>query len=625
MANLQNRIEAKEHNLNSILTKKYTVDYFQREYTWEDKHIQALIYDLTSAFLNEFNPNDKRQECDYNNYFLGSCVICEKDNVNKSIIDGQQRLTSLTLFFIYLAHLHKKFDTNNIPEEYELDDNDIEKLIYSRDRGKKSYNLAIDEREHCLNALFRTGDYQYQENDSPSVKNMAARYKDIDENFPDELKENYQAFVYFIDWLLNNVIMAQITTHSDENAYAVFETMNDRGKNLNSTEMLKGYLLSRLDNSHNRLTYEKKWQDLIKKFSKDEDQRFFQAWLRSQYADTIRSGSIGAQNEDFEKIGTRFHAWVRDNLAQMKLDEKQPTDFEKLISSELPFYQNAYLSILQAEQNFNEKLAHVFYIKHWGIAPSLSFPLMLAPLILTDNEEMVFKKINLVARFIETYCVKHSVNSKRFPHNAIRSYIYNLVKEIRGLELDILKQKLSEKLTALETGFSSMQEFSLHGQNKRFIKFLLSRITAWVEQQTGKSSLFTDYYLRINEQTKPFQVEHILENHFERYTEKFTDKTEFDRYRNRFGALLLLPQGTNQSLNDLVYQEKQPHYLKENLLAKSLCQMTYENNPNFLKLINEKNLPFQAHEIFLKEEIQQRQQLYQAICEQMWRDDLNDV
>jgi len=62
--------------------------------------------------------------------------------------------------------------------------------------------------------------------------------------------------------------------------------------------------------------------------------------------------------------------------------------------------------------------------------------------------------------------------------------------------------------------------------------------------------------------------------------------------RNRIGDLVLLPRGTNQSYSDAPYAKKLQHYVKENLLVKSLHELTYQNNPNFVKMAQELGLPF---------------------------------
>ncbi|HNP96891.1 MAG TPA: DUF262 domain-containing protein, partial [Cyclobacteriaceae bacterium] len=83
-----------------------------------------------------------------------------------------------------------------------------------------------------------------------STKNMAARYDDIEKSFPEEIKNDVLPF--FIDWLKYNVVLVEIIAYSDENAYTIFETMNDRGLNLTPTEMLKGFILSKFSDSRKR-------------------------------------------------------------------------------------------------------------------------------------------------------------------------------------------------------------------------------------------------------------------------------------------------------------------------------------------------------------------------------------
>src|SRR5205823_6733282 len=120
-----------------------------------------------------------------------------------------------------------------------------------------------------------------------------------------------------------------------------------------STEMLKGYILSRFNQPKDREKANRFWKESVQalhKQSKEEDQKFFQAWLRSQYADTIRQGKAGSSNEDFEKIGTRFHSWFRDNLPKMKLMVDSPEEFRALLHEEVRYYLRAYLDILEAQK-----------------------------------------------------------------------------------------------------------------------------------------------------------------------------------------------------------------------------------------------------------------------------------
>lgn len=613
MSSLENKIEARHRNLFDVLNEqKYTVDYFQREYSWGEKHIEELITDLTSVFLNEYTPGDRREDgANYNNYYLGPFVVSNKDG-KSSIIDGQQRLTSLTLFLIYLHNLQQELGFSE----------KIETMIFSELRGTKSFNITVPERVVCLEGLFNEGSYIAKETDDASTVNMAERYQNIGDAFPDDLKND--AFPYFIDWLKYNVIMVEIIAYSDENAYTIFETMNDRGMNLTPSEMLKGFMLSRFENEEARKAANDIWKKSmlkLKGYEENEDLRFFQAWLRGRYADSIRPGKAGSKNEDFEKIGTRFHSWVRDNLQKVGLEANEGKSFEQFVYKDFQFYLKAYIKILDAEQKLTPELEHVYYISRWGIAPTLSYPLMLAAINLNDSDDIVVAKLNLVARYIETFAVRRSVNFRNFSASSIRYTMYSLVKEIRGKDLESLKELLSSKLVEMKESFAAMPNFRMHGQNKVFIKFLLSRITAWLEQKADMGTSFETYYQP--SQGKPFEIEHIWANKFSRHADEFEHEVDFQEYRNRIGGLVLLPRGTNQSYGDLPYEQKQEHYIKENLLVKSLCPLTYANNPNFVRLVKERGLPFKPHPCFRKQDIEERQQLYQAICEQIWNQKLS--
>lgn len=603
------KIDADDRTIFDVLNeRKYTVDYFQREYSWQQKHIEQLITDLTSSFLDAYTDGDPRTAVEhYNKYYLGPFVVSSKDGM-KSIIDGQQRLTSLTLFLIYLNNLQKELGGKEA----------VEPLVFSEKYGKKSFNIQVEERKSCLERLFIDGEYSVQPNDDESTVNMTARYENIGAAFPDELKS--KAFPYFLDWLKYNVVLVEITAYSDDNAYAIFESMNDRGLNLTSTEMLKGYILSRFQQAKDRDKANRFWKESVQtlhRYSKEEDQRFFQAWLRSQYADTIRQGKAGSSNEDFEKIGTRFHSWFRDNLQKMKLVANSPQDFDTLLHREVKFYLRAYLDILDAQKAETKGLEHVFYHARWGIADSLSFPLLLAPLKSADSAEVTWQKINAVASYLETFAVRRSINFRNFGASSIRYTMCSLVKELRGKDLKSLRVLLKAKLAEMPETFDGMAEFRMHGMNRPFVKFLLARITGFLEQQAGASTGFSTYFVAPG--TKPFEVEHIWADKFDEHRDEFDQLHDFENYRNRIGDLLLLPQGTNQSYGAMSYAEKSEHYLKENLLAKSLHPKAYKNNPNFLGMSKTLDIPFRSHKLFSKSDIDDRQALIKRVCEVIWR------
>lgn len=115
----------------------------------------------------------------------------------------------------------------------------------------------------------------------------------------------------------------------------------------------------------------------------EADISFFQAWLRAKYAVTIRPGKIGAANEDFEKIGTRFHTWVKDNTDKIKL--ASANDFNDFVTTNMVFYMKVFTKIYEARKVFKKSLEHLFYTQQWGFGYSLADSLLLAPICLDEQ------------------------------------------------------------------------------------------------------------------------------------------------------------------------------------------------------------------------------------------------
>ncbi len=605
---LKNKIEATDTSINKLLKEqKFYIDYFQREYRWREKHILQLIEDLSTTFLKSYRENDKRPEvANYQNYFLGPVVFSvNSENGKKSIIDGQQRITSITLLLIYLNHLQK-----DNPKKVS-----IEELIFSEKFDEKSFNMSDDQREPCLKSLFATGKYELRDEDDETVKNMVERYNDIVLTFPEEI--DTKALPYFIDWFKENVVIVEITAYSDENAYTIFETMNDRGLNLTPTEMLKGFVLSKITDKKQRFEINDLWREEIQKLHEiDEttDQIFFQSWFRGKYAVSIRPGKVGSEDQDFELIGSRFHNWFKDNHKILfKLESSE--DFYSFFKNQFPFYVKWFIKSLNAQMDFEKDLQHLNYINYWGIAESLQMPLLLASINFSDKEQQIFKKIDFVARYIETFTVRRSVNYRKFGQTSIKYSMFNVIKLIRNNDLKKLGYNLTQEINSIAESWDGVWSFGLHGMNRSFVKHLLSRISSYVDNLVGRDTTYVNYH---HPNGKQFEIEHIWANKFEEHKDEFDQKNDFQDWRNSLGALILLPEGTNQSFNSDKYEDKLEHYIKENTFAQTLHPTFYSKNPNFLKSEKIQNLKFKPHPHFKKDDISERQKLTQRICEQIW-------
>jgi uncharacterized protein with ParB-like and HNH nuclease domain len=606
---LKNKIEATDTNINQLLKgQKFFIDYFQREYRWEEKHIKQLIEDLTDTFLKSYREEHKRSDVEkYQNYYLGPVIFSKNpENGKMSIIDGQQRITSITLFLIYLNHLQK----NKLEDKI-----NISELIFSEKFGEKSFNMSDETREECLKALFENGNYAIKTDDDETVKNMIARYEDIHNSFPEEINE--KTLPFFIDWFIEKVVIVSITAYSDENAYTIFETMNDRGLNLTPTEMLKGYVLSKITDNKKRIEINGIWKREIQKlheYGDETDQEFFQAWFRGKYANTFRQAKAGAEDQDFELIGSRFHNWFRDNhISNLKLSTSD--DFYMFFSTQFPFYANIFRIIIDAMLNFNKKMPHLYYINNWGFAVSLQDPLLFSSLNMDDDNDIIQEKLDLVGRYIETFTVRRSINYRNFGQSSIKYTMFNIIKVIRDNDIPKLCNNLITETNKISEGWDGIDNFGRHGMNKNFIRHILSRLSSYIDNLTGKDTTYVTYY---NPNGKPFEIEHIWANKYEQHKDEFEQETDFQKWRNSIGALLLLPNGTNQSFKSDIYEDKLEHYLKENTYAQTLHPTFYEKNPNFLNSPIIKGLNFKPHLHFKTKDIQERKELFKRICEKLW-------
>ncbi len=580
---------------------KYSIDYYQREYRWQTKQIAELINDLTSKFLESYEEGDERGAVEnYGHYFLGSIIISDRDG-QKFIIDGQQRCTSLTLLLIYL-HL-------NLVDEEEK--GQMADLIFSRKHGKRSFNLDVPDRTPCMEALY-TGEPFDPSDQSESVVNILARFADIEEQFPEEVKGD--ALPFFADWLIENVHLVEITAYSDEDAYTIFETMNDRGLSLTPTDMLKGYLLANILDTEQRNFASKIWRDRVaecQELGKEEEADAIKSWLRSQHAQKIRERKANSKPEDFDLIGTEFHRWIRDREETLGLVNS--TAFSNFIKRDFKFYTGAYLRARDAGDTIKPELEAVHFNAQQKF--TLQYAVLLAPLRPDDPEETQLRKMRVVATFIDILITRRIWNWRNINYSALQYAMFTVIRDIRGKSAPEVAEVLVKRLEEEHETFAGNDRFALHMMNGPQVHRLLARLTDYVETRSGMASRYAEYMAAGK---KRYEIEHIWANHADRHTDEFSHPSDFANMRNRIGGLLLLPKSFNASYGDLPYDEKLPHYHGQNLLARSLHPKCYENNPGFLKFIADTGLPFRPLEAFRSAEMEERCDLYLKLAERIW-------
>lgn len=120
---------------------------------------------------------------------------------------------------------------------------------------------------------------------------------------------------------------------------------------------------------------------------------------------------------------------------------------------------------------------------------------------------------------------------------------------------------------------------------------------------------------------KKNDVEHIVEDNYERYAEDYYGEDNFNSYRNKIGALVLIKSGTNKSIQDKPFIEKKYFYISSNFFASSLCELPYVHETGFKDFINQHNFDFKPYHKFGIQEIDERTELVAKIADYIWNRD----
>ncbi len=609
MSERANSVDGVAKTIAEVLKdKKYSIDYYQREYKWETKQLAELVTDLTAKFLQLYSPDHKRTAVGgYPGYYLGSIIVSQK-GTQPFVVDGQQRLTTLTLFLTYLRRLQAETGTPEVK---------IDELIYSESYGEKSFNLDVADRNECMQGLFEHGEYDAPSEAVESVHTLVSRYGEIDGLFPDELKGD--ALPYFIDWLKDRVQIVQITAYNDDDAYAIFETMNDRGLKLTPADMLKGYLLANIDDGVPRANANDLWRSRMRRLDdlgEGLSADFLKTWLRSQYSTKIRERKKDAKPQDWDRIGTEFHRWLRGDAKRVGLVSSDA--FSDFVTRDLDFYARQYERIAQAESAFDPESPLRFLRFNADNRFTLQGQMLLAPLVVGDDVETIDRKLEIVGRFIDILLAWRIWNFRATDYSTMQYAMTTLMFRMRGLSVPDLARELHGYLGRESETFDSNDELYVHQQNRGQLHRILARLTDHITVRSGQVS---NYVELIGGATVKYEVEHIWSNHPEQHTDEFTHETDFARHRNRIGGLLLLPKQHNASYGDDGYASKRPRYFSQNLLAASLDPQTYEKNPGFNRFVAASGLDFRPYETFTAASITERGELYRALSKQVWDPD----
>ncbi|MBD5460744.1 MAG: DUF262 domain-containing protein [Lachnospiraceae bacterium] len=611
-----NKID-KTETLTKILShRRFTVDVFQREYRWGRKQIEQMLSDFQGTFEDYYDPDTHdtpAEVMNYGFYYMG-CIICTGGTPNK-IIDGQQRLTSLTLLLIYLNNLQKAqahMGYHNVR---------FEDMIYDDHFGTKSFNIDVEERLLCLQALIDNNTSYVAENES--AQNMLERYRDIEDLFSDELKG--EALPYFIYWIKEKVILLEIDTPSEDEAHTIFLTMNDRGLSLNSAEMMKAYIIQQITEV-DRAMVNHRWQDNINRIKSasfldtsgvvnTEDVEFISTWLRANYAETLREGKRGATDEDFELLGEKFHTWVR-NHAKGKMGLGKSSDYKELILTEMTKVTDLYLRIKEYSARLTPGYEEVFYNANRDL--NYQMMLIISAVSNGDSDEDIRRKIQMTAKFVDNFATIRIFNFRKVNWNTNKYLLFRVMREIRDQDCRTVGMVFVRTLGRMDISIDAITKFSLNQFSGRYMLHLLARFTSYVNEKMGNPSQF-DIYVDRKRKGNTYDIEHILPDDYDSYREEFDDVDDFQTNRQFIGDLIILTRDKNRSYQAMKYQDKVQKYAGDNILAQALNPTAYQNNPQFIRLARQYG--FEPIAKFTKESISDRAKIYLQMAVDIWDSD----
>ena len=270
---------------------RYEVPPYQRDYSWQEEQWGDLWDDITELYDT---PENDQEE-----HYMGYLVLQKQDTNLFTIIDGQQRITTISLLVLAILQILKASH----------DEQDQERLkIYENDYIRKKYGSSL-QYQHKLK-LNRNNDYYYRNHlanlaDQPARRNLKRSehfMRQAKKFFEEKLKARRMSgnqLGNFIETFANYLLFTVITVGDENNAYKIFETLNARGVQLSTPDLLKNYLFSILDphfQNPNLITeQEEKWGAILNHLKQNEFSKFLQTLWNSK-------NNLVTKNQLFKKI-----------------------------------------------------------------------------------------------------------------------------------------------------------------------------------------------------------------------------------------------------------------------------------------------------------------------------------
>ena len=544
------KIESKDLSVEDLFKDFYTVPDFQREYVWEREQVERLLQDVQDEFFDEDGQLIKGPE-----YFLGSIVVCRGDDGTLSLIDGQQRMTTIFLVLCAIRDLLKETDetpSDTLKGQIAASSiNDVgdevfrHRLVLQYDDSKGILGKVVDDPAHLDEVKEKT----------TSVQRISSAYSDIVEFLRANDDSSTKKLKLFYATFTKRVKLIRIITPSLTNALKVFETVNDRGVGLNAMDLLKNLLFMKTSpNEYSKL--KQRWKDLIDKLDgcHEKPLRFLRYYIMAHFE--LDSNKPLREDEIYD--------WFTRNTKTVGLNDAPLVFVQTLIECA-----EAWSHFLEGKDVKGAENPYLKNLKLLSGAARQHFILLLA------GRHLPPVRFSKLCRAIENLFFCYIITrepTKTFERNfAIWASDLRAASDEESLAAFIESRFTSDTLKRRGNFDFVFQELRQSRIQQYRMRYILAKLTQYVEQQAWSNTAHDnlDQYI-----ANTVEVEHILPQiPTQEVRDAFDQNEQYESYVERLGNLTLLEKTINTSVSNDLYAKKLPGYRQSSfLLTKSLAE-----------------------------------------------------
>lgn len=501
----------------------YRIPRFQRDYSWTDDEWEDLWMDLQGTLQPGGEPA----------HYMGYLVLQSADDKTFEVIDGQQRLTTVSIIVLaVLKNLQRLIDAGNDPEANRRRMEQIRqtyigyldpvtlvarpKLTLNRNNNNYYQDFLVP-LGHLPQRGFRASEHL-----------LRKVFEWFDRRVADFLKKSTGSegmrLAQFVEDMSDRLFFTVITVTDELNAYKVFETLNARGVRLSATDLLKNYLFSVLDRSgdkdHELRNLEERWETMVGRLGAESFPDFLRVHWNSRR-------SFARQAELFKTI--RGQVNTREAVFQLLRDMEQDLD--------------AYLALSSPEISdwTQETKTYASTLKTFNVRQP--YPLLLAAKRVFDAPDFagLMRACVVISMRFNVICGYSAAEQER-TYNAVAERIARGEFAHLGAVLAAMQVIYPNDL-AFRSAFAEKAIRTTQSRNNRVVRYILCALEKHLSSQ--------DYSFT----SDSFNIEHVLPQNPDAGWESFTDE-EAEALVYRLGNMTLMQAGANKDLGNSAYPAK---------------------------------------------------------------------